>query len=118
VSLLDRVAWHGLQRHDQERNLGRFTAVACDAAAWAIEAGHPERAVELLEQGRGVLLAQAADHRARQHDLTRANPELAAGLARVDDQLEHLSAADDPLRAADPGLSAPWLWASYVHIGP
>jgi hypothetical protein len=31
---------------------------------------------------------------------------------------EHLSAADDPLRAADPGLSAPWLWASYVHIGP
>jgi hypothetical protein len=105
VSLLDRVAWHGLQRHDQERNLGRFTAVACDAAAWAIEAGHPERAVELLEQGRGVLLAQAADHRARQHDLTRANPELAAGLARVDDQLEHLPAADDPLRAADPGLA-------------
>jgi tetratricopeptide (TPR) repeat protein len=102
VDLLDRVAWRGLQRRDQERNLGRFAALACDAAAWAIEAGQPERAVELLEQGRGVLLAQSADQRARQYDLRRASPDLASRLASVDDELEHLPSADDPLRAADP----------------
>jgi tetratricopeptide (TPR) repeat protein len=106
VNLLDRVAWHGLQRRDQERNLGRFAALACDAAAWAIEAGQPERAVELLEQGRGVLLAQATDLRARQHDLGQTRKDLADQLARIDDKLEHLPPADDPVRAADPVLAA------------
>jgi len=105
VNLLDRVAWRGLQRRDQERNLGQFAALACDAAAWAIEAGDPERAVELLEQGRGVLLTQALDQRARQHDLRRADPDLAGLLAGIDDSLEYVPAADDPLRAADPVLA-------------
>lgn len=101
VTLLDRVALKGLQRGDQERNLGRFAALACDAAAWAIQAGKPERAVELLEQGRGILLAQALDQRARYHDLRRVAPDLADRLAYLDDTLEHLPPADDPLRAAD-----------------
>jgi hypothetical protein len=105
VGLLDRVAWRGLQRSDQERNLGRFAALACDAAAWAIEAGQPGRAVELLEQGRGVLLAQAAEHRAREHDLRRVRPDLADKLAGIEDRLEHLPPADDPVRAADPVLA-------------
>ncbi len=98
VNLLDRVAWQGLQRRDQERNLGQFAALACDAAAWAIQAGQPERAVQLLEQGRGVLLAQSLDQRARHHDLRHAAPDLADELARIDDALEHLPSADDPLR--------------------
>lgn len=97
VNLLDLVAWRGLQRGDQERNLGRFAGLACDAAAWAIQAGQPERAVELLEQGRGVLLAQALSQRAHQHDLRRADPDLAGRLAALDDALEHLPTADDPL---------------------
>ena len=101
VNLLDRVAWQGLQRRDQERNLGQFAALPCDAAAWAIQAGQPERAVELLEQGRGVLLAQSLDQRARHHDLRHAAPDLADELARIDDTLEHLPSADDPLRETD-----------------
>jgi hypothetical protein len=105
VNLLDQVAWRGLQRPDQERNLGRFAALACDAAAWAIQAGQPERAVELLEQGRGVLLAQAIDQRAREHDLRGAAPKLADRLAYIDDQIEHLPPADDPLRVGDPVLA-------------
>jgi hypothetical protein len=99
------VAWRELQRSDQERNLSRFAALACDAAAWAIEAGQPERAVELLEQGRGVLLAQATEHRAREHDLRRVRPDLASQLTGLEDRLEHLPPADDPLRAADPILA-------------
>jgi CHAT domain len=95
------VAWRGLRRPDQERNLGRFAALACDAAAWAIEAGQPERAVELLEQGRGILLAQSLDRRARYHDLRLAAPDLADEFAGIDDALEGFPSADDPLRAAD-----------------
>jgi tetratricopeptide (TPR) repeat protein len=105
VGLLDRVAWRQLQRSDQERNLGRFSALACDAAAWAIEAGQPERAVELLEQGRGILVAQAAELRAREHDLRRLRPDLADQFAGIDDRLERLPPADDPVRAADPVLA-------------
>jgi tetratricopeptide (TPR) repeat protein len=103
VGLLDQVAWRGLQRGDQERNLGRFAALACDAAAWAIRAGQHERAVELLEQGRGILLTQSLDERAREHDLRRASPDLADRLAHLDDQLERLPPASDPLRADDSG---------------
>jgi tetratricopeptide (TPR) repeat protein len=106
VDLLDEVAWRGLRRPDQERNLGRFAALACDAAAWAVEAGQPERAVELLEQGRGILLAQSLDRRARHHDLTRAAPDLAGELTRIDEALERFPSADDPLRAADTVLAA------------
>ena len=97
VNLLDNVAWRGLGRGDQERQLGRFVALASDAAAWAITAGLPHRAVELLEQGRGVLIAQSLDKRARYHDLAVAAPELAASLASTDEVLQRLSAADDPL---------------------
>jgi tetratricopeptide (TPR) repeat protein len=99
VHLLDLVAWRGLRRGDQERQLGRFTGLAGAAAAWAIQAGHAERAVELLEQGRGVLLAQVLADRARQHDLFRDAPDLAEQLAAVDDALERLPSATDLLPA-------------------
>lgn len=95
VELLDRVAWRGLRRGDQERYLGRFAALACNAAAWAIEAGQEQRAVELLEQGRGVLLAQSLNVQARQYDLLRADPELASQLTDVDKALDSVPSAAD-----------------------
>jgi hypothetical protein len=97
VNLLDAVAWRGLRRSDQERQLGRFVALACDAAAWAITAGQPQRAVEVLEQGRGVLLAQSLSERARYHDLARADKDLADRLASIDQALEHLPDDGNPL---------------------
>jgi len=103
VALLDRVAWRGLRRSDQERHLGRFTALACDAAAWAIQAGEPERAVELLEQGRGVLLAQSLEVRTREHDLNRANPELARQLSEIDRSLDSVPSAADLVPADGTG---------------
>lgn len=106
VDLIDRVAWRGLRRSDQERHLGQFAALACDAAAWAIQAGDPERAVELLEQGRGVLLAQALDDRSREHDLNRASPNLARQLTDVDRLLDRLPSAADLVPADGAGLTA------------
>lgn len=97
VNLLDGVAWRRLRRGDQERRLGQFVALACDAAAWAITAGQPERAVELLEQGRGVLLAQSLDERARYHDLAQADERLAERLTVIDQALDQLPGADNPL---------------------
>ncbi|RSM82745.1 CHAT domain-containing protein [Kibdelosporangium aridum] len=89
VGLLDLVAWRGLSREDQERLLADFQGVAGAAAACAIQAGMPERAVELLEQGRGVLLAQALDMRAEHEDLEAHAPDLAEQLA---DTIEALAA--------------------------
>ncbi|HMH93311.1 MAG TPA: CHAT domain-containing protein, partial [Streptosporangiaceae bacterium] len=64
VTLLDQVAGQP-PRRDHVDPLGRLTPLACDAAAWAITAGHPEQAVELLEHGRGVLLARSLDPASR-----------------------------------------------------
>lgn len=99
VNLLDTVAWRGVRRGDQERQLARFVALASDAAAWALEAGQPERAVELLEQGRGVLLAQSLHQRARHHDLVQAAPGLAADLDAVERAVDQLTAASGKLTA-------------------
>jgi hypothetical protein len=73
VGLLGQVAGQP-PRRDHVDPLGRLTALACDAAAWAITAGRPEQAVELLEHGRGVLLARSLDPGS--HDLPQAGPPL------------------------------------------
>lgn len=88
VSLLDAAAWRGLGRDDQERILSEYQGVASDAAACAIAAGDLERAVELLEQGRGVLLAQVIDARPDRDKLQRTAPLLAARLAELQDALD------------------------------
>jgi hypothetical protein len=94
VGLLDTVAWRGITRADQERQLRRFAGVASDAAALAIAAGRPEFAVELLEQGRAVLLAQALDTRTSLESLALRAPELAERLVVIDEELE---GSDDEL---------------------
>jgi tetratricopeptide (TPR) repeat protein len=78
IELLPRLASRELRREDQEDRLGRWTGIAANAAACALAAGQEEKALVLLEQGRGVLLSRALDVRA---DLTRLharNPALAA----------------------------------------
>jgi hypothetical protein len=101
VGLLDMLAWRGLRRVDQELLLARFSGVAGDAAAAAIAAGQPGRAVELLEQGRGVLLAQAIGARAAYDALRRQAPALADRLNAIHDALE------PPLRRGQVPLTVP-----------
>ncbi|MFI7273867.1 CHAT domain-containing protein [Streptomyces sp. NPDC049879] len=95
VDLLARTAPRRIGRTDQERHLASYGGLASDAAACAVACGEPERAVELLEAGRGVLLAQAFDTRGDLTLLREAHPE-AAG------RLDGLRAVLDPVGPGTP----------------
>ncbi|TYC07427.1 CHAT domain-containing protein, partial [Actinomadura syzygii] len=88
VSLLPLVAWHGVDQATQERRLSEWAGLAADAAACAIELGLPEKAVELLEQGRSVLADRSLQIRGDLSELERAAPELAARMAQVRNLLD------------------------------
>ncbi|MET7764078.1 CHAT domain-containing protein [Streptomyces sp. NPDC005393] len=77
VELLPRTAPRRIGQADRERQLAGFAGLASDAAACAIRLGDPERALRLLEQGRGVLLAQALDARTALAGLREHHPGLA-----------------------------------------
>ncbi|MFK0018974.1 CHAT domain-containing protein [Streptomyces sp. NPDC090798] len=94
VELLPRTASYRIGRMDRARQLGRFAGLVEDAAACALELPDPELALRLLEQGRGVLLAQALDARTDTTDaLSRLPDELAAEHARLLPQLDRPEAA-------------------------
>ncbi len=63
ISLLPQLGPRVLARADQEHALGRLSLLAGEAAAAALDAGSPDRAVTLLEQTRGILVADALDAR-------------------------------------------------------
>ncbi|MER6107149.1 CHAT domain-containing protein [Streptomyces hirsutus] len=88
VAQLPVLAWHGLGRGDRERLLARTRGLAADAAAAAVAAGRPDRALELLEQGRGVIWSQLLDVRSDLTALREAAPDLAAELDRVRHELD------------------------------
>ena len=96
VALLPVLAWHGLPRDDREQHLAGWPGVARDAAACAVAAGRPERAVELLEQGRAVLWGQVLHLRADLTVLASDHPGLAARL----EQVRRVLAAPGPGRLA------------------
>ncbi|MFI6761930.1 CHAT domain-containing protein [Micromonospora sp. NPDC050417] len=89
VNLLPLLSWRGVERQDQQHLLDSTAAsLGRDAAACAIAAGRHDRAVELLEQGRGVLWAQLLDIRTDLTRLTQAHPELADRLSLCRARLE------------------------------
>jgi tetratricopeptide (TPR) repeat protein len=83
VSLLPRAARPSLARADQEFPLSLFAGLASSAAACALAAGDRERAVQLLEHGRGVLLGRALDARGDLTALRERHPDLAAEFERL-----------------------------------
>lgn len=99
VSLVPQVATRALARPDREYLLGQLWALAGRAAATAVNAGQPDRAVELLEQTRGVLVADVLD--ARSGDLTRlreSSPDLADAFFAVRARLDDLDRAQPSTR--------------------
>ncbi|GAA0388274.1 CHAT domain-containing protein [Acrocarpospora corrugata] len=92
VGLLPLLAWPGLDRGIREERLSQGHGLASEAAAWAIMAGRPDRALELLEQGRTVLWAQDLRVRADLSALREAEPDLAARLDHVRARLDGGSA--------------------------
>src|ERR1700727_1458862 len=77
VALLPLLAARSLHRYDSEYWLSQYGGLASDAAALALEMNDPDRAVELLELGRTVLMAQALEVRTDLSMLRDRDPELA-----------------------------------------
>jgi tetratricopeptide (TPR) repeat protein len=101
VRLIEEAAWAGMRRADQQRLLGELNGLPMDAAAMAIEAGRPQEAVELLEQGRGVLLARQLEAPGLFAHLKIRAPQIAEQLASVQVALEDAELSSDP--AVPPG---------------
>jgi CHAT domain/Tetratricopeptide repeat len=103
IDMLPLVAPHALVRSDRQYQLGHVAGLPSQAAGAAVDAGQPERAVELLEQTRGILIADTLA--ARGSDLARLQ-EAAPALA---DALKHLRARLDALEnpVADASASHP-----------
>jgi hypothetical protein len=97
VELLPALAPRQLARGDAEHGLTRYPGLASDAAACALADGDAERAVALLELGRGILLGQALQGRTELAELAEHAPGLARRLA----ELRAALAAGDDADAAD-----------------
>ncbi|WP_238006524.1 CHAT domain-containing protein [Dactylosporangium sp. AC04546] len=84
VVLVPRIAGRYLDRRDREHELGRINGFAAQIAAACVAAGRPDRAVELIEQVRGLLVGEAMRDRFTDITaLTRRAPRLAAHYARL-----------------------------------
>ncbi len=89
TDLIGMVAPRNLARPDQEHRIGELDTLGSDAAACHIRAGMPERALEVLEQGRGVLLGQALDTRTDLTALAESHPDLAARFVALREASDH-----------------------------
>lgn len=95
VSLLPQIAPRTLAREDRSHRLGMLAGLAGTAAATAVGAGRPSRAIELLEQTRGILVADTLQARSSSlNRLRRASSALAAEFERLRDRLDAL---DSPM---------------------
>jgi len=100
VELLPLLAARSFQRYDAEYWLSEYGGLASDAAALALAAGSPDRALELLELGRTVLIAQALDARTDLSALRDRDRELAARFAWLSAQLDDDQAGQPGSRRA------------------
>jgi tetratricopeptide (TPR) repeat protein len=92
VEQLHLTVWRGLAAVDWRRLVTRWSRVACDAAAAAVAAGKPERAVELLDHGRALWWGQVLDTRTDLTALREAHRELADRLTALSVRLDDGSA--------------------------
>ncbi|MFI6370037.1 CHAT domain-containing protein [Streptomyces sp. NPDC050546] len=100
VGLLSLLAWRGAEQADSQHQLRRFTGQARFAASCALRAGSPARAMELAEQGRGVMWSRLLDTRADLSALRETAPDLAA---RLDHLRMLLDAPAQPSSIPSPG---------------
>ncbi|MDO0910683.1 CHAT domain-containing protein [Streptomyces sp. DT2A-34] len=107
--LLPELAWHGLPRTARERHLTDWSGIASTAAACHILAGAPERALELLEQGRTVVHSQLLRTRSDLSRLAERDPALADRMRRVRERLDtgRLGVDADPAEMSEAVLVSP-----------
>jgi tetratricopeptide (TPR) repeat protein len=93
VTLVPDLAGRRLNRGDREQHLAGIAELARDAAACALQrrgATDAIGALDLLEQGRGVLLQQALRGRDPGGLLRRLRPALGERLAEIDEELSRV----------------------------
>jgi tetratricopeptide (TPR) repeat protein len=98
VQLLPKLAEWQLRDSDKERKLEAYTPVPALAAECALAVGQPERALELLEQGRCVLDAETAAIRVNLDRLSSQDPALGDALRRLPGRLRSAPDADSRSR--------------------
>lgn len=99
IQLVETFAPRSLVRPDRQHQLSRLNELPGEAAAAALHAGRTVRAVELLEQTRGILAADVLAQRSPEQIRLRAHaPELAERLDRLRTRLAEL---DPPSPAAE-----------------
>ncbi|MES4826049.1 CHAT domain-containing protein [Streptomyces anthocyanicus] len=97
VDLLGQLAPWRLSRTDREFGLGEMEGLGSEAAGAALSCGDPGRAVELLEQARGVMLNQSLEMRGDVDELRATCPDLAdefEALRARRDAADHISLAE------------------------
>jgi protein involved in temperature-dependent protein secretion len=104
AELLGLVAPRSLTRGDQEHLLEELGGLGAEAAACCVHAGLTNQAVELFEQGRGVLLGQALDTRTDLTALTVRHPDLAARFTLLRDDVDRTGDLAGPPPALPPGM--------------
>jgi hypothetical protein len=97
IEFLPRLAMLGLDLQSRQRVLASCCddGLAREAAACALRFGRPDKAVELLEEGRAVFWAQALQLHKPTTDLRDAAPELEEQLRRISIALEQGSFRDE-----------------------
>ncbi|EJD06920.1 TPR-like protein, partial [Fomitiporia mediterranea MF3/22] len=78
-------------QHDFLRGTGSYGQLTSDAVAYAVEEGRLEEAIEMLEQGRGLLWSQMRGFRTPLDRLAGTNRGLADRCRNVSQQLENLA---------------------------
>ncbi|MBC7274592.1 MAG: hypothetical protein H5T76_38795, partial [Streptomyces sp.] len=102
VELLPVATPRRLERPDAQRRLAEAAGLASDAAAMSLACGDPERALSLLELGRGVLLNRRSGIRADLAGLHDADPELARRFGELRDALDRLDHPSQQLPGIPP----------------
>ncbi|KAF3481532.1 uncharacterized protein GIQ15_04291 [Arthroderma uncinatum] len=89
LHLLPELTSRSLENSDKQHILGQVVGLASDAAAASLHAGKgPSVALNLLEQGRGVIAASLEEIRMDILDLQERYPKLAELFLRLRDELE------------------------------
>ncbi|MBW4722160.1 CHAT domain-containing protein [Saccharothrix obliqua] len=94
IGSLSDLAGRHLSTEDRQSALREFRTAPVRAASYAIAAGRPELALELLERGRGVLFAESTAVRDGIPALAGRAPGPAADLARVTAELAGATDSD------------------------
>ncbi|QKV73650.1 CHAT domain-containing tetratricopeptide repeat protein [Amycolatopsis sp. Hca4] len=94
VDLLGLVKSRRLRRSDRQHRISQSANLAATAATAAVLAGRPARAVELLEQTRGLLITDTIDTCGRLDELECHAPDLALEFSRLRDVVDVLDHCD------------------------